>query len=143
MTSLRVTTLTLVISALFGAGPAFADGWPTSVAGNWSVIGNQAQGEMGITQYPGLAGSACKPIRGTIYGGDAIEGFYCPRSGRIAFQRYIGNTTTPRQYWSGNLSQVVNGQPMRIGGNFSVFDHNDTQGTSGGSLGEYNFTATR
>jgi hypothetical protein len=88
-------------------------------------------------------GSKCKPIRGVIYGADAIEGFYCPGSGRISFLRYNGNTLVPKQHWSGNLSQVVAGQPLRIGGLFATFDHNNITGTLGGSLGEYNFSAVK
>lgn len=120
-----------------------ADGWPASVAGSWSVIGNQSAGTLSITQYAGASGSQCKPIRGTIYGTDAIEGFYCPQSGRISFQRYVGQTVTPSQYWSGNLSQLITGQPLRIGGLFAVYRHDNVVGTVGGSLGEYNFSATK
>jgi hypothetical protein len=50
---------------------------------------------------------------------------------------------TPKQHWSGNLSQSVAGQPLRIGGLFATFDHNNISGTSGGSLGEYNFYAAK
>src|SRR5689334_22674752 len=89
--------------AVLLSGTAFADGWPSSVAGTWSVLGNHSGGSLALTQFAGAAGSLCKPIRGTIYGVDAVEGFYCPGSGRIAFMRYAGQTTTPKQYWSGNL----------------------------------------
>jgi hypothetical protein len=135
--------LAVSIVALFAAPSAFADGWPGSVTGLWSVVGNQSAGALAIQQYVGAAGSQCKPIRGTIYGVDAIEGFYCPGSGRISFLRYSGNTLVPKQHWSGNLSQVVAGQPLRIGGLFATFDHNNLVGTLGGSLGEYNFQAVK
>jgi hypothetical protein len=101
--------MAIVLAGVLASGPALADGWPTSVAGNRSVIGNLSAGVLSITQYAGAAASQCKPIRGTIYGVDAIEGFYCPQGGRISFQRYLGQTTTPKQYWSGNLSQLVTG----------------------------------
>jgi hypothetical protein len=135
--------LAVVGLALFAAPSAFADGWPSSVTGTWSVVGNQSAGALVISQYAGAAGSQCKPIRGTIYGVDAIEGFYCPGSGRISFLRYNGITTVPKQHWSGNLSQRVTGQPLRIGGLFATFDHNNVAGTLGGSLGEYNFQAVK
>jgi hypothetical protein len=143
MSSFRSLSLSAALAVSLVGSQALADGWPLSVAGNWSVQGNQHAGVLSITQYPGAAGSLCKPIRGTIYGVDAVEGFYCPYSGRIAFQRYINLTLNPKQFWSGNLSQVVAGQPLRIGGLFASFDHNNTSGTSGGSLGEYNFSATK
>jgi hypothetical protein len=141
--SVTMAAMVLGLSSLLTAGAAFADGWPASIAGSWSVVGNQSLGTLAITQYAGAAGSQCKPIRGTIYGVDAIEGFYCPGSGRLSFARYVGNTTNPKQHWSGNLSQAVTGQPLRIGGLFAAFPHNNTSGTVGGSLGEYNFSATK
>jgi hypothetical protein len=136
---LKTSVLAICVGILLAAGSAMADGWPASVAGDWSIVGNQHVGILTITQFPGAVGSQCKPIRGVIYGVDGIEGFYCPNSGRLAFLRYIGATNNPKQHWSGNLSQAVHGQPLRIGGLFATFDHNNVVGTSGGSLGEYNF----
>lgn len=126
------------------AGTALADGWPATAAGNWSVVGNHHVGALQINQFPGAPGSQCKPIRGVIYGADAIEGFYCPGSGRIAFVRFIGNTNNPKQHWMGNLSQnPTHADPRRrIGGTFTATDHNNVAGVVGGSLGEYNFSAT-
>jgi hypothetical protein len=135
--------LAVGVVALLSASSAFADGWPASVTGTWSVVGNQSVGALVLTQFVGAVGAQCKPIRGTIYGVDAVEGFYCPGSGRISFLRYAGATLTPKQHWSGNLSQSVAGLPLRIGGLFATFDHNNISGTSGGSLGEYNFSATK
>jgi hypothetical protein len=135
--------LAVGVVALLSAISAFADGWPASVTGTWNVVGNQSVGTLVLTQYVGAVGAQCKPIRGTIYGVDAVEGFYCPGSGRISFLRYSGATVTPKQHWSGNLSQLVAGQPLRIGGLFATFDHNNVSGTLGGSLGEYNFSATK
>lgn len=144
---LKKTAMAICASVLLSAGVAMADGWPASVAGNWSVVGNQHVGAvpngLNIVQFAGAAGSQCKPIRGLIYGVDNIEGFYCPGSGRIAFMRYNGNSTDPKQHWIGNLSQLVAGQPLRIGGTFTATDHNNVAGTSGGSLGEYNFYAVK
>jgi hypothetical protein len=140
---LKKTAMAICASVLLSSGVAMADGWPASVTGNWAVLGNQSAGGLNITQFAGAAGSQCKPIRGTIYGVDGIEGFYCPGSGRIAFMRYNGNTTNPKQHWIGNLSQAVAGQPLRMGGTFTATDHNNVFGTSGGSLGEYNFHATK
>ena len=135
-----LSMMALLLLSLFSAGVARADGWPASVAGTWSVIGNQSPGTLSMTRFPGLAGSQCKPIRGTIYTTDNVEGFYCPNSGRISFVRYVGTSTNPRQFWSGNLSQT--GQTLRIGGLVAVVVHDNTQGTVGGSLGEYNFQAS-
>lgn len=131
----------LATVALFGAlawnGAASADGWPASVTGNWSIIGNQSAGVLSLAQGAGAVGSSCKPIRGTIYVVDTVEGFYCPGSGRISFLRRQANTNAAKQYWSGNLSQAIAGQPLRLGGTFAAFPHNGVGGTIGGSLGEY------
>jgi hypothetical protein len=144
---MKAKLLTLSSAAVMAlglaTGTAAADGWPASVAGTWSVQGNQSAGALVITQFAGAAGSQCKPIRGTIYGADAIEGFYCPGSGRIAFLRKVGTAATAqtRQFWSGNLSQVAN--TLHIGGTFYAAPHNNVSGTTGGSLGEYNFSARK
>ena len=136
--------MSVAVLGLLTASSAFADGWPASVTGTWSVLANQgAGGTLVVTQFVGAVGSQCKPIRGIIYGTDAVEGFYCPGSGRISFLRYAGITTVPKQHWSGNLSQSVAGLPLRIGGLFATFDHNNIVGTTGGSLGEYNFQAVK
>lgn len=144
---LKTSAMAMCFSMLLTTGVAMADGWPASAAGQWSVVGNQHVGNapngLTITQSPGAFGSQCKPIRGVVYGADNIEGFYCPNSGRIAFVRYNGATTNPKQHWLGNLSQVVTGQPLRMGGTFTAIDHNNVAGTSGGSLGEYNFSAMK
>lgn len=129
----------LALVALLWSGVAAADGWPANVTGTWNIVGNQSLGTLTINQFPGALGSQCKPIRGTIYVAGRVEGFYCPGSGRISFIRTFDGVAN--QYWSGNLSQV--GQVLRIGGSFAAFPHNNVAGTIGGSLGEYNFSATK
>ena len=76
---------TACCGALLWASPAAADGWPMSVAGNWTVKANLAAGSMFINQPASTR--QCKPITGTIFG-SPIEGAYCPGSGRITFFRY-------------------------------------------------------
>jgi hypothetical protein len=129
--------IALSVSALLAMSSAFADGWPASVAGDWQVIGNQSVGNLSISQSN--THGQCKPIRGTIYNSDRIEGFYCPGSGRIAFHRYINNSESIKQHWSGNLSQASQDRPLRMGGLFASSRHNGV----GGSLGEYNFSAVQ
>lgn len=138
-----VVTSSLVAIGMLAQGAAHADGWPASIAGNWNIVGNQSAGVLSVVQFPGALGSQCKPIRGTIYGVDAFEGYYCPGSGRVAFLRKVGlaaNALT-RQFWAGNVSQVAN--VLRMGGTFHAAPHNNVAGTAGGSLGEYNFSGTK
>ena len=125
------TGIAVFFGSLLWGSAAYADGWPTTVQGNWSVVGNQATGTLSITQPSSSLN--CKPISGSIYG-NSIQGFYCPASGRIGFARLL-SSGVPFQYYQGNLSQT--GNTLRIGGNFAVFN------SSGGSLGEYNFSATK
>jgi hypothetical protein len=120
----------LFMSVAFGSNMALAAGWPTSVVGTWSVLGNQSPGLLQITFEFNTGG--CGPISGTIYGNN-IQGFYCPSSGRIHFLRKLSGTNVTFQAWTGNLSQV--GPTLHMGGVFSdVLDS---------PLGEYNFQATK
>ncbi|MDZ8189433.1 MAG: hypothetical protein RMX96_31925 [Nostoc sp. ChiSLP02] len=128
------TAIAVCCGTLSWGSSAYADGWPTSVAGTWSVVANQSTGSLVISQPTSTLN--CKPISGTIFSTTAIEGFYCPSSGRIAFVRKLANNF-PYQYYQGNLSQT--GSILRIGGSFSAFLKNG----SGGSLGEYNFSASK
>lgn len=116
------------------ADPAAADGWPPSVAGNWTVRANLSWGTMLINQ-PVSAGQ-CKPISGTIAFGNVrnpIEGAYCPGSGRITFFRYLNTQKTVSQFYSANLSQ--NASNLNMAGSF-------TTRPDSGSPGEYSFYAT-
>ena len=123
-------------SVVFGsltllATSAMADGWPASVVGNWNVVGNQTAGVLSVTGQ--AAAGMCRRIVGTIYG-NAIEGFYCPFSGRINFVRKNAANDTV-QAWLGGVSMA--GPTLRMGGTFASVT------PAGGSLGEYNFHAVK
>jgi hypothetical protein len=123
----------LFATIAFGTNTAFADGWPLSVVGNWSVQANRGTGTLSITSQ-GTSGN-CEGITGTIYGGNPIQGFYCPFSGRIHFLRsliYANGTLDTIQAYTGNVSQT--GATLHIGGIFA-----DTEW----SFGEYNFQASK
>ncbi|MEH2065384.1 MAG: hypothetical protein V7K50_24515 [Nostoc sp.] len=117
------------LSTLCWTSAARADGWPISVAGTWSVAANQSAGTLVINQPSSTLN--CRPINGTIFVTDSIQGFYCPFSGNIGFSRINSNGTTI-QYYEGNLSQT--GAVLRIGGSFSSIL---------GSFGNYNFSAVK
>jgi len=107
---------------------------PASVAGTWTVIGNQSPGSLTLTQ--GASATECKPISGTVYpdtpASSAVTGYYCPATGRIAFTRKSSGGIV-NQIWVGNLTE--SGQPSRMGGTVHVVD----SGAGGEILGEYNF----
>jgi hypothetical protein len=119
-------------SIVFATNIALADGWPTSVLGTWSVTGNHTSGKLIITSQ---GSGQCQPISGTILS-DPMHGFYCPQSGRIHFLRTPVNIGATQDY-TGNLSQASVGLPLLIGGTFA------SDGPGGGSLGEYNWNASK
>jgi hypothetical protein len=114
----------LLAPMAFGTNIALADGWPTSVVGNWDIVGNHSPGTLSITSQGG-AGD-CRPIGGTIYN-DSIQGFYCPHSGRIHFIRSNGGGAF--EVFSGNLSQAQT--PLYMTGTVAVDRYS--------GFGEYNF----
>jgi hypothetical protein len=122
------TAIAVCFGSLLWGGAAYADGWPTSVAGNWSVVANQTSGTLTITQP--ASNLNCRAISGTIFG-NPIQGFYCPTSGRLVFVRKNANGITT-QYYQGNLSQT--GAALRIGGSFSSLNN---------TFGEYSFYGTK
>ena len=119
-----------VLATLGWSSIALADGWPSSVTGTWSARANLSTGNLVISSQ-GATGN-CRTISGTIIG-DALEGFYCPFSGRIGFARK-NSAGTPIQYYEGNVSQ--DGTIDHIGGTFAVW-------TAGQGQGVYSFSATR
>jgi len=124
------TVIAVCFGSLLWASAAYADGWPATVQGNWSVVANQSTGTLSITQPSSTLN--CQPISGTIFGASStIQGFYCPASGRISFARR-NSSGVPFQYYQGNLSQT--GNILRIGGSFASF-------TS--TYGEYSFYGTK
>jgi len=108
---------------------------PTSVAGSWSAVGNQTTGKLSISQATSSA--VCKAIRGFIFSTNtAIEGFYCPVTGRIVFVRKTG-AGVPFQLYEGHVSRDA--AVDRIGGSLKVWN------AAGGGLNnegvDFNFSA--
>lgn len=130
---------TLFALSIASATIAKADGWPVSIVGNWSIIGNQHIGTLLIMTQAGVGN--CRRITGIIYPGTAvahpIEGFYCPFSGRLQFVRKQPASNDTLQVWTGNVSQ--DGLVDRMGGTFTSV----STVLGGGSLGEYNFQGAK
>ncbi|MCC5606338.1 hypothetical protein LC612_05950 [Nostoc sp. CHAB 5834] len=116
----------IVLSPIVFSQAAFADDWPTSVVGNWSVNANNSTGILSITNQAPTGN--CRAISGSIFGNPLIRGFYCPFSGRINFIRQSGNSF---QVYSGNISQ--NASTVRIGGLFTDYSQ----------PGEYSFFGSK
>ena len=113
---------------------------PPSIAGVWNAIGNTAGGALAINQFASAA--VCKPITGSMFGvANAVQGYYCPVTGRIVFARraLIGGVLTPIQFYEGHVSR--DGVIDRMSGSFAVFN-----GFGGGFANEgvdFNFSATK
>ncbi|WP_375496021.1 hypothetical protein [uncultured Nostoc sp.] len=116
----------IVLSPIVFSQAAFADGWPTSVVGNWSVNANNSTGILSITNQAPTGN--CRAISGSSGGSSIIRGFYCPYSGRINF---IIQSSNHLQVYSANISQ--NASTVRMGGLFTDYDH----------PGEYSFFASK
>ena len=113
---------------------------PPSVGGVWNHVGNQSVGPLVIFQFASAA--VCKPITGSMFGlANAVQGYYCPVTGRIVFARrqLLGGVMTPFQFYEGHVAR--DGVIDRIGGSFAVFN------PSGGGFAnegvDYNFSATK
>ena len=117
----------IALSPIVFSQAAFADGWPTSVVGNWSVNANNTTGTLSITNQATTGN--CRSITGSIFGNPITKGFYCPFSGRIHFIRNVNNSAF--QVYSANVSQ--NAAVLRISGLFSDF----------GQPGEYSFFGSK
>jgi hypothetical protein len=122
---------------LLGFSPALAADWPTSIVGTWSMQANQTQTRLVISSQGGSG--LCKTIVGTMTDvtpsgqSNLIEGFYCPRSGRLSFVRKNRSTNDTFQVYSGNLSD--GGTRLFMGGVFGQ--------VNGTRIGEYNFSASK
>lgn len=123
--------------ALLSLSPALAAPWPSSIVGTWSMQANQSQIRLVISRQGGSG--ECKAIVGTMTDvapsaqTNPIEGFYCPRTGRLSFLRKNRSTNDTFQVYSGNLSDT--GKKLFMGGVFAQ--------ETGTQLGEYNFSASK
>lgn len=115
------------LSPIVFSQAAFADGWPTSAVGNWSINADNFTGILSITNQATTGN--CRTISGSIFGDPLIRGFYCPYSGRINFIRQSGNTF---QVYSANISQT-NASTITMGGLFTNYDQ----------PGEYSFFGSK
>lgn len=135
-TAIAIGTLGLFWASLASAVP------PASVAGTWSIIGNNHVQTLTLVQDPSNpVNAACKPIRGTLTNANTnVRGYYCPSTGRIAFARKQLVTNTVNQMWVGNLSEVALNNPLRMAGTF----HNVDIAAGGGALlGEFQFQGNK
>lgn len=139
MKSFKTIAFVAAAATFLVAGTASA-ARPANIANTtWTLQTNQEVVTLLITTQggPGAPGAAtCRTINGDIGNVAHIRGWYCPVTGRIHFvHRNLGSGDAVRIF-TGNISDVVTGQPLFMGGTMTVLI------SAFGDLGEYNFAAT-
>jgi len=108
-----------IILALFciGTGDVHAidNAFPQRISGFWSGFSNQTAVTAVFYESVGTPGS-CDTLTGT-FGGNPVQGYYCPLSGRVGFAIFSGGQ--PFEVCSGTLTQ--SGSTNRITGWFAYF----------------------
>jgi len=102
---MKTLSLTAIILALICIGPgdlhAINNGFPLTLSGTWSGFSNQTPVTATFTEGVGTPGN-CDSLIGT-FGGNPIQGYYCPLSGRVGFAIFSGGQ--PFEVCSGTLTQ--------------------------------------
>lgn len=137
--TLKIITFAVTAALCLTAATASAERPANLARTAWTLQTNRGLVDLVINTQggPGAPGAAnCRGIKGELGDvGVAIDGWYCPSTGRIHFvHRNLDNDNAVRVF-TGNVSDDEGG-PLFMAGTvtvlFSVF----------GDLGEYPFTAT-
>jgi hypothetical protein len=107
-------------------------------ATTWTMHVNGGTETLTITTQggPGGPGAAnCRIINGEIEGIPDIRGWYCLGTGRIFFVHKNADSGLAMRVFTGNVSDLVDGQPLHMAGTVAIVD------PVFGDLGEYNFSA--
>ena len=139
MKSFKTIAFVAAAATFLVAGTASA-ARPANIANTtWTLQTNQTVVTLVINTQsgPGAPGAAtCQTINGDIGNVAHIRGWYCGATGRIHFvHRNLGSGDAVRVF-TGNVSDVVAGQPLVMAGTMTVLI------SAFGDLGEYNFAAT-
>ncbi len=130
--SFLVAASTAIAAASAMAAP------PANLAGTtWTVQINRDTAQLVITAQggPGAPGAAvCRTIIGN-FGIPPVRGWYCPATGRIHFRHNNLDTGTTVRTFTGNVSDVLVGQPTYMAGTVAI------ENAAFGDLGEKNFSA--
>ena len=140
MKSLKTVTFTIAAITSLMAGTAFAQRPPANIANTtWTLQTNVDVETLVITSQggPGAPGAAnCRIINGDIGNVAHIRGWYCPATGRIHFVHRIFDSGDAVRIFTGNVSDLVPGQPLFMAGTMTVLI------SAFGDLGEYNFSGS-
>ena len=137
MTSLKTVSMAAAAITLLAAGTASAQR-PANIANTvWTLQTNVDVETLVITTQggPGAPGAAtCRTINGDIGNVAHVRGWYCPSTGRIHFVHRNLNSGDAVRIFTGNVSDLVAGQPTFMAGTMTVLI------SAFGNLGEYNFS---
>jgi len=123
------------IATVITAGAAFAQSYPTSIVGTWTIIANNTH-DFKFTVQTQSSDSHCAQITGT-FSTDSLLGYYCPATGLVSIERNASNSGVTFQVYTGSLSTT--GSTLRMTGSFANYDNVDNNGND---VGAYAFTAT-
>ena len=141
--SSKPAALVLAAASLLAAGSAFAER-PANLANTtWTLLTNREPVQLFIDTQggPGAPGAAnCRGIN-AVLGVPPPEikatGWYCPSTGRIHLVHRNLDSKIAVRTFTGNVSDVVEGQPLFMAGVMTV------EISEFGDLGEYPFSATQ
>jgi hypothetical protein len=136
----RIAGLALCVATALSAGAASAaTTWPANILGTYTGGANTASVQINITSQ--ATGSPCVAIGGTLVDtgqnlSNPIVGYYCPKSGAIAFLRQDPSSGQTFQVYRGAFAFAQNGLTKKLAGTFGEYD-------ALANLGEYPFTVSK
>ncbi len=139
MRSIRFAALGLCLTSALAAGTASAATWPAKVLGRYAGVANTASVLIDITSQG--TGTPCVGIAGTLTDTgqgitDPITGYYCPKSGSLAFVRNDPTSGQTFQVYTGSFAVAQSGYTNKLAGTFGEYDAVD-------NLGLYPFAVTK
>ncbi len=125
------------IATVMAGGAAFAQSYPASLVGTWTIVANNTQ-PFSFTVQAQSSDSPCAQITGVLGAtNDTLLGYYFPATGAVSFERNASNTGVTFQVFTGSLSWT--GTTTQMTGSFANYDDVDN---SGNDVGAYSFSAT-
>lgn len=124
MRSIQFVGLGLCLASAIAAGPANAVTWPANIVGTYAGLANSADIEIIITSQASAA--PCSAITGSLVDTDQnitnpIAGYYCPKSGALAFTRSDPTSGQTFQVYTGSFEATAKKQSNKLAGAFGEY----------------------
>lgn len=138
MSFTRLAGLGVCLASALAAGAATANTWPAKIIGSYTGGANTATIQLNITSQ--ASGTPCVAISGNLIDTgvgltNPVVGYYCPKSGAVAFVRNDPTTGQTFQVYHGTFAETARRQSNKLGGTFGEYD-------ALGNLGEYPFAVS-